>query len=900
MKKQKNKPPPLANWLASKFINEALLEEFFGDLKEIYEERIVTKGKFYAKCMYWIDTLHLLMGFTSFKLFKTQNNPAMMYKHYLTISIRNLARSKVYSLISVLSLAMGMGVCLTIGQYIYFELSFDKFHDNDQNTYRIIQEINSNEKFIGGVNVPFALGPAGKESIPEIKEYVRIETSNYTTIITNPEKNEFFKELPHDIMYVDPSFFKVFNFPFKSGSKETVFKDKFSVLITEKTAQKYFGADNPIGKTLKLGGGYSLGDYIVSGVLKNPSINSHLQFEFLFPLESVLESRSRMNHDIWDVKGTTYLILDESANPNLAGDKLDQLMVKHRAERNPRSNITLEKLRLQPITDIHLKSDGYWQGNFVINSGNRENLRIFSIIALFILIIAWVNYINLSTARSLQRAKEVGIRKSIGAYRKQLISQFLLESVLVNLLAAILAIGTASLTLPILSNIIGQELALDMLQVPLFWAWFLGVVFVGSLLSGLYPAFILSAFKPVSMLGSNKTARPGKLNLRRGLITFQFLISLLLIAATYLVYKQITFMKNQELGIDMEKILVLDSPGRGLDSSRVETFRTEVTRHHAIATMATSGKIPGKGAGGPSLRKRGAQVSVDQRANFVKVDAHFAETYDFDFLAGGSFTPDMAPDFSTPMGKRMHYTIVNEETVRVLGFDSPQEALHEIFVSGDGPDTGNHRQYRITGVVKNFHWSSLRDAKAPYVFAFFPMQGDYLSIKMNISNILESLDYVEKTYQSIFPGYQFNYFFLDDHFNRQYQAEMQFGNLFLAFTVLAIFIACIGLFALISYSATLRIKEFGIRKVLGAGIGNIMMLLSKEFLVLISIAATLAIPTTLYYGSAWLENYAFRIDIGFDVFIIPGLVLFLSALLTVSHRTYSTAKANPVDSLRTE
>ncbi|MDN5211338.1 ABC transporter permease [Fulvivirgaceae bacterium BMA12] len=893
MKQRKNRPPILANWLASKFINEALLEELFGDLKEIYEDRIATKGKFYAKCMYWVDTFHLLIGFGSPQLFK--NKPAIMYEHYLNIASRNLMKNKWYSLVNIGGLTVGMGVCLLIFQYTYFELSYDKFHDNFQNTYRIITDKTQNDVDDVFASTTYGIGPTGKETIHEIKEYVRMTPQFGGTIVTNPDKNESFSE--RNIFYVDTTFLQVFNFPLKLGSKESVFDGMYNIVITQKMAEKYFGAENPMGKPLNLsskGEGLAVGNYIVSGVLEDLPINSHLQFDFLLSMENYMKlgwwGQIRERDNGWKKsRFVTYITLEESANLDLVHKKLNHLTALYRSEITARENI-VEKVRLQPIADVHLKPESYMHSGYVTNYGNIKNVEFFLIIAFFILFIAWVNYINLSTARSMHRAKEVGIRKSIGAFRKQLISQFMMESILVNLTAALLAIGLAFSSLPILSGIIGKELELNILQIPMFWGWFSMVIIFGSLLSGLYPAFVLSSFKPISMLGANKTSRAGNTNLRRGLIVFQFLTSLLLISGTYLVHKQITFMKRQDLGLDIEKVMVFNGPERFLDRSTLEAFTTEVARHHSISGVAASGSLPGDGWSKWNLHKPGETITEGQFATPLGVSLNFPEVYDLEFLAGSSFVQSMSNED--------YVVIINEEAVRTFGFGSPENAIRKTLIK-PGKET---EEYKIIGVVKNFHWLSLREPYGPCLFVL-SVEGagfSYFSFKTNLSDIQESLTHIEKTYKSFFPVDVFDYFFLEDEFNRQYQADLQFGNLFLAFAALAIFIACIGLFALVSFSATSRIKEIGIRKVLGASVNNLMMLLSSEYLMLISIAVVLAIPAILYWGKAWLENYAFRIDIEFDLFIIPALVLVLASIITVSYRTYATAKANPVDSLRKE
>ena len=432
-------------------------------------------------------------------------------------------RNKFYSFINILGLAAGMGVCLLICQYIYVELSYDKFHDQYQNTYRIL--LNEIKEGINqGVSpyTDYAFGTSATEEIPGIEQNVRLYVEEYDLVVSNSESDRAINEKATDLFYVDKSFLKTFNFSFKLGNLELALDELYSIVITEAMAEKYFQADNPLGKTLTIRGGSSPGDYIVTGVLEKFPINSHLQFQFLLPLTNYWELGNGGSVNRYGGWGgafvATYFTLDESANRSVVQEKLNQLLTKYQAVGSDPDNV-LKKVQFQSIADIHLSDEVYTAADYVTNRGNRQDVWVFSAIALFTLLIAWVNYINLSTARAIRRSKEVGIRKSIGAFRKQLVGQFLLESALVNLLAGILAIGIAVLALPILSQVIRKELAMSLLQVPLFWAWFIGVIVIGALLSGLYPAFILSGFKPVSMLGTGRTSRTGSINLRRGLIT---------------------------------------------------------------------------------------------------------------------------------------------------------------------------------------------------------------------------------------------------------------------------------------------------------------------------------------------------------------------------------------------
>ncbi len=888
----KNIPPKLAKRLLHWFIRDDLAEEVLGDLEERFYQDKTEKSSFRARLNYWCQVLNYLRPFA---IRKSTSFAAMnygMYRSHLKIGYRNLLRHKWYSLITIGGLAVGMGICLTIFQYIHFELSYDNFHKNSRDTYRITIDKTQNGGNLINPFTTYGMGPGGKETIPEIRRYVRFLQAGIKVVTPNLDISEPFNEEFLIMHLVDTTFLDVFNFPLKLGNKESVFDEKFNIVITEKIAHKYFGTNNPIGKTLKLlgGGAVEEGNYKVSGLLENPPLNSHLQFDFLLSLENSYTdvTDSYKNREAWEQDlFVTYISIDGSADSKPIGKKLDQLIAEYRGSEN-----ISEKVVLQPITDIHLKSSAL-SGDIVTNKGSIRDVRIYFIVAISILIMAWVNYINLSTVRSIRRAKEVGVRKTIGAFRKQLIGQFMIESVLDHLIAATLSVVIASLALPVLSHILGKELTLSFLQIPIFWMWFFIIIVLGLLLSGLYPAFILSSFKPISMLGANSTGQVGNASLRRGLIVFQFLISLLLIAGTYLVYKQVTFMKNQELGIDMEKILVVKGPRINLGTdvkSIVPAFRTALARHSSISDIASSHSVPGKGYNGADFRKLGDPVSKNQHGRMVPASLNFPETYDLKFLAGSSFTEDIS--------NRESYIIINEEAVRVFGLGTPEKAVGETLIRIKGIDV--LRPYKVIGVVKNFNWNSLREKHMPYLFIFSPDEDNYFSFKVNLAHIQESLANIEKTYMSFFPGKAFDYFFLEDEFNDQYRAEVRFGKLFSAFGLLAIFIACIGLFSLVSFSVTFRKKEIGVRKVFGASIGSIMVLLFREFLLLLIIAIFLALPTILIGANSWLEQYAFRIGVGFDLFLFPAFVLALISLLTIGHQTYCSAKANPVDALKSE
>ena len=599
-----------------------------------------------------------------------------MFRHYFRISTRMLLRHKFYTFINILGLAVGMGICLLIYQYIHFELSFDQFHANADHMYRLTQTTYRNGEDEGtGVYTTYALGPESKETIPGITDFVRVRTQAEGPVIINPENHKRFLE--NEIWYVDSSFLQMFDFPLRYGDRNTALDEKHSVVITEKMANKYFGDVNPIGKDLRVSLGGLSGDYIVTGVLEKLPVNSHLQFDFLLPMKFILETYrfySKSDSEGWGLADfVTYVKLDKAANPKEVEEKLDQLVATH-AIGDAENEHTEWKIKLQPLTDVHLKSK--FQRDLASHPGDIQHVRFFSIIAVFILLMAWINYINLATARAMNRAKEVGVRKTIGALRNQLISQFMIESALINCMAATFSIGIAFFTLPLLNHIIGTEIPFSVLQSLQFWVLFGFVILIGSLLSGLYPAFILSSFQPISVLKSVKVTPKSGLSMRRSLITFQFLMSVLLISGTYLVYQQITYMKKQDLGIDMEKILVLSGPRVFLETlkeegvteeSKQQLFINQVTVHHAISSVTLSSSIPGKGYYyTESFRKAGAPEVTDKTASYVLVDTSLAETYGMEYLA-------KAPSFR--LSDHSEQAIVNEETIKEFNLGSPEKGI---------------------------------------------------------------------------------------------------------------------------------------------------------------------------------------------------------------------------------
>ncbi|MBX2843005.1 MAG: ABC transporter permease [Flammeovirgaceae bacterium] len=874
------------------FCHPDFYDEIQGDLEEIFQ-RNLAQGNNYAQRKYLLQVLGLFRLSLMRPFFQSSLINIGMFRSNLKISIRILLRQKFYSAINVFGLAIGMGVCLLIYQYIQFELSYDQFHKEGELIYRITQTVSKNgEVTAKGIDVTHGLATSIKESIPEVKEVVRINPLNFGLIAINEENNERHQE--DNIWYVDDNFLELFSFPLKFGSKELVLKGMHNIVLTEKLAQKYFGNINPVGKELRISGGVLTSNFIVTGVLEKLPENTHLQFDLLMPMQFVLKHwRIYERGGGWEYEDfAIYAGIDKTTDIKETALKVDKITQLHLGEELKTLNIKIEN-GFQPIEDIHLKSAGLL-GEIAKNNGNIKNVTYFAIIGLFILVIAWINYVNLSTARAMHRAKEVGVRKSIGAQHFQLVSQFLVESVLINSFAAILAFGITYFLLPILGNIIGKSLYFTIIQEPSFWISFMSILFLGSLLSGIYPAFVLSSFKPISALKSVKSRYKNGLNLRKGLIVFQFFISVLLISGTYLVYKQITYMKSKELGFEMEKILVVNGPLVVLEENReslailYQKFRTESQQHHTVKAISATSNIPSNGYNWSGSVWKPGQLKEEREIGFgVFVDTAFLNTYEMEFLTKGNI-PNVIHSSS-----EVEYYFVNEEAVRKFNLGSPEDALGQKLIIGGDTIT-------IEGVVNNMHWSSPKEEIKPTIYGIDNLYGHYFSVNMNLANIPESIAHVEKAFKNSFPEDPFEYYFLDDDFNNQYQADLQFGNLFSAFSILAIVIACLGLFALVSYSATLKIKEIGIRKVLGASIGNLMILLSREYLMLLVIAILLAIPLVAIGGNNWLDNYAFKTSMSSDLFLIPPFVLVFIAVFTVSYRTYKSAKANPVNALKKE
>ncbi len=800
-----------------------------------------------------------------------------MFKNYLKIAWRNLLKNKGYSLINIGGLAIGLACFLLIAVFISDELSFDSYHKKKDNIYRLVHhrsEQDPTETWIWG-NAP--VGPALKSDFPEIVE--KVQFSGISDILLE-YNNRSFQE--SECFYVDASVFNVFSWPLVSGNPQTALEAPYSIVLTETTAKKYFGNENPIGKTLNgIGGRAADGEYTVTGVIKDIPQNSHFTFDVLMSMSSFYQTRPEI-FDWWGyVDFYTYIVVADNFDQKAFETKIPGFLDKHIDPEERKEyyyNFSLESLN-----DIYLHSTSDRQPG---ETGSLSNIYIFSIIGLFILVIASINFMNLATARSMERAKEVGVRKVIGAERRGLIHQFLGESLILVLVASILGLLLAFISLPWLGNLTNRTFEFgSIFTLPVLLLYF-GITFLTGLFSGSYPAFILSGFKPVSVLkGAFRTSAQGT-NLRKGLVVFQFSLSIAMIASTVVVYHQLGFMLNKDTGFDKEQQLILDFNWDGTVLSNAEAFKSELLSLADVRSVSLSRTVPSSHFPAAGTDIETPKGNMENFSPYIyEVDNNFIQHYKIEVVAGRAFSPDFPADSTSSL-------VVNEAAAKSFGYSNPQEILGKKFQQWG-------REGTIIGVVKDFNYMSLHQKVAPLTLRQVPY-GRYFSLRMQSNNYQEALASVEKKWSELAPHRPFLYSFLDESFNEQYLADVRFRRLFTLFSCLAIFIACLGLFGLATYSAMLRTKEIGIRKVLGADLATIVTLLSKDFIKLVGIAILIAIPFSWYVMEQWLDKYAYKIDVEWWVFALSGVLALAIAFFTVSFQSIKSATADPVKSLRTE
>lgn len=803
-----------------------------------------------------------------------------MIKNYFKTAIRNLTKHKVFSAINIFGLAIGIAACLLIFQYVRFERSYDNFHQNGDRIFRL-QQSRYDE---GKLSTEWAAGAAGvglavKQEIPEVEDFAKL---NKTSGVISYGDKKFREE---KMFFANDAFLSMFSYGVLKGKAKGSLTEINTAVITESTAKKYFGEEDPMGKVISRN---KEEDYKITAVVADMPTNTHLKFEVLLSFPTYVKMTSPEAETKWDWDGFyTYVLLKEGAEVKKVETKIAQVVEKHTGSLFRERNTSVI-YRLQPLKDIHLYSNYMMEAEV---NGDGKAVNFLFIISIFIIVIAWINYINLSTARSLDRAKEVGVRKVMGSDRMQLMKQFLFESFVINLLAVVVALVLILISLPLFNSITGKDVRFSMLGDANFWTALVAIFIGGTFLSGLYPAFVLSSFKPIEVL-KGKLSRTGHgAWLRQTLVIIQFAASVALMVGTYSIYKQLNFMKNQDLGVQIDQTLVLRGPNV-TDSTyeeKLSAFKTELLRHPGIRQVAASSDVPGNKVGwnAGGIHVVGTDPNKTSQYRIFGVDDNFVEAYGLKVLNGRNFSHQFGTDSAA--------VLFNEAAIKLLGFNNPEDALNKrIEFWGD--------QFTIVGIVSNHHQESLREDYDAYIYRYIPAADNYYSLKVHpqsgsINDIIKS---AETQWASFFPGNPFEYFFLDEHFAAQYKADEQFGKTFALFAVLAIIVACLGLFGLASFVTTQRTKEIGIRKISGASIPSILLLLTKDFIKPILVAFAIATPISYYLIVQWLQNYAFQTGITVWMFLLPALLILTIALITITTQTVRAASANPVKNLRTE
>ncbi len=813
-----------------------------------------------------------------------------MIKNYFKVAFRNLWKSKGYSAINIFGLAIGLATCLLITLYVTNELSYDRYTKNADRIYRISSDI----RFGGGdlhmAQTSDMMGQLLKKDYPQVEEYTRLFANDGDKLIK--KGNEFISE-PH-VVNADSTFFNVFTLPAIEGDTKTALNEPNTVVITESTARKYFGAVNVMGKTVEVKNGETTVPYKVTAIIKDIPHNSHFNFDFLFSMKNVDYQWGQLTSHNFH----TYLLLKPGTDYKAFEKNFDQYIEKYvipyvqqfikisSIDELKKSGNKLE-YSLMPLTDIHLHSDFSYE---ITPSGNVQYVYIFSAVALFILILACINFMNLSTARSAKRAKEVGIRKVLGTERKTLIAQFLVESTITAFISLIIAIAIAYFVLPLFNDVAAKSLSVTDLMSKQILPFLILLPFVVGLLAGIYPALFLSKFKPIVVLKGNANTGFKKSNLRNVLVIFQFATSIMLIIGTIIVYSQLQYIQTKQLGFNKDQVLIID--GAYALNKNVQAFKNEVLAMQGVSSGTISSYLPVTNSS-RSDNTYSKEAVMDTKNGIDmqtwRVDYDYIKTMGMEIVQGRNFSKDYGADSNA--------ILITQTTAKMLGYTDPVGKMIYAPSNVDGDNALYPKQ--VIGVIKDFHFESLRQKLGPLCMRLGSSNG-LASFKVSSANAKNLVAQIGSKWKTLAPGMPFSYRFMSDSFDDMYRSEQRAGTVAMVFAILAILIGCLGLFGLVTYMAEQRNKEIGIRKVLGASVSNVVTLLSKDFLLLVIIASVLAFPVAWWAMNKWLQDFEYRVNISVWVFLIAGMAALLIALITVSFQAIKAAIANPVKSLRTE
>ncbi|NTS41325.1 ABC transporter permease [Flavisolibacter sp. BT320] len=806
-----------------------------------------------------------------------------MLKNYLKTAVRNLLRYKGFTLINTLSLVIGITGCLVITLFVWDEKKFDKGIPGAENIFRVYNEQND----LAGITQVAVVQPIYatylQQTYPEVDTAMRILMAGDKYLVEAGEKAGYEEKG----WYVDGSFFNVFPLPFVKGDRATALQAPKTVVINEDMAKRYFGNSDPIGKTVFI----DKDTFAVSGVTANLPEHFHLRFNYLMSLPSAGLPAERMQNWTWQ-QFYTYVKLKPGTDAKKLEEKFQAYVKKEIYPTLDNPNSTFLP-RLQKLADIHLQSADFVYDNAL--RGNESYVNGLTIIALFVLVIACFNFINLATARSFRRAKEIGVRKVVGAGRKQLVLQFIGETVLLAIVAMVLSIAATMLVLPAVNSFTEKAITFNPFTDPLLALSVLAAGGVIGIAAGIYPALVLSGFQPIKVLKNSKaSAGSGHIGwLRQSLVVVQFALSALLIVSAIIVYKQVRYLNTKDLGFSKDQLVFFQTRG-GVDQN-LETFKAELKRSPTIVSVTSGYGLPGDQFAGESVKIPGRGDQTFSTKLFIG-DHDYVKTLGLKLVAGRDFSRDMATDEKQAF-------LINETAVKEFGFGTPEKALGQAihWDEWEPADTANKiKKGKVIGVVQDFHYKSLHEKLTASVIQLYPAVNFKVAVKVNTADMANTIAYINEVWNKFSPGYPLDYKFMDETYGAMYKAETRLASLIWIFTIMAIVVGCMGLFGLAAFSAEQRTKEIGIRKVLGAGVFNIVALLSKSFVRLVALSFLLAFPIAWWAMSKWLEDFSYRVTISWLVFVVAAGAAVLVALLTVSFQAIKAAVANPVKSLHTD
>jgi len=817
-----------------------------------------------------------------------------MLKNHLLTAIRNLQRNKFFSLINFTGLSVGIAAAFIVFTYVFNQKNYDQFHSKKDQVFRLVKDKIAETGIEEGLNTSPALAYYGNDHISGIKDYVLFKDYDYVNnnLAYTDGNGQITSFREEKVYFTTGSFFNYFSFEIIAGDPIKSFDQPNQLVLTQSVAKKYFPEEDPIGKTFLLQNIVGDFEYKVVGVIEDLPFDTHLKANVFLSFPGLHTYVGEGSYDMGWTNVMTYFILEPNADRSVISQKLAEAF-------NDKIESDYEyQFHFQPLTDIFLSSN--LDGEFKQN-GNPLAIKAFTIVAVMLLLIAWVNYINLSSIKAAERYKEIGIRKTLGSSRGQIMSQFLWETAIFNVIALMVALLLTYLSLPVIVNVLSQPLSLQIWLKPQLIIIAVIVFVAGTLLSGFYAAFIISGYKPIKALYKSLAPARGSL-LRKGLVVFQFMLSIVLVSGVLVVYNQVNFMQNKSLGINLHDILVINAPPINFGKESMQksnAFKNELLQLSSIKHVSTSSKVPGVPIDWTSAIKPDAEAEKNMNVKLIAMDMDYPELYDFS-ISAGRFYRDGDDTF------RSGEVLVNQKVLQFLGIENEEEAIgHEFYCTnfGDGP-------LSIIGVVKDYHHLALREEITPMLFVY-SVWSNYYSVKLNLpatmsdeekgASIKTAVNDVKEQYHKVFgEATAFDYFFQDQQFDQQYKSDIQFASMFGMFSSLAIIIALLGLFALSYYYSLRKTKEIGIRKVLGASVAQIVVMLNRVILFPLIFAAILAVPMAFLVGKEWLQSYAYRIEINALHFIIPVLLVLIISLIVVSLQTLRSASANPVEALRNE